>query len=73
MNIDEAKAAVGSLVMSRHSKKLGEAKPHGPYILLKVTRAGMAIIQRAGPEEEKPLYRGEMQVAPRLLSRCELR
>lgn len=49
MTIEEAKANEGKMVMSRDAghkliRYVGE--PHGPYLLRKVTKGGMAIIAR---------------------------
>lgn len=48
MNLDEAKANIGQMVMAADSKKLikGPHKPHGPYLLLRVTKGGMCELER---------------------------
>ena len=51
MNIEDTKAHVGKLVMSRDAgiklmRSVGQA--HGPYPLIQVTKAGMAIISKQG-------------------------
>lgn len=49
MNIETARASVGKMVMSRDPGfKCIRAvpKPHGPYLLLKVTKGGLAILDR---------------------------
>ncbi|MEE9337248.1 MAG: hypothetical protein V3U87_04145 [Methylococcaceae bacterium] len=48
MNIEEAKNSIGMLVMSKDAgcKMIHSVvKAHGPYILLKITRAGVAILE----------------------------
>ena len=62
MNIEEAKGAVGAMVMSRDAgtKCIKEVrKPHGPYLLKQVTKGGLAIIVTPS---------GDFSVPPTLLS-----
>ena len=52
MKLEQAKQSVGKMVMSTdagHKLIRREAKPHGPYRLLKVTKAGLVILE--GREE----------------------
>ena len=61
MDIEQAKQAVGNLVMSRDAgfKMIPSvAVPHGPYRLLKITKAGLAILE--GREDHR--------IPPQLLS-----
>ncbi|MCK5604811.1 hypothetical protein KAR91_23175 [Candidatus Pacearchaeota archaeon] len=61
MDIDEARNNIGKMVMSIDAGyKLihSVGKPHGPYKLLKITKAGYAILK--GREEHR--------IAPSLLS-----
>ncbi len=63
MTIEEAKANKGKMVMSRDAgyKLIRHARePHGPYLLRKVTKGGMAIIARWEKED--------MSVPPSILS-----
>ena len=56
MNIDEAKQHVGKAVMSIDpGNKLWphSPKPHGPYILLQVTKGGRAILSAGGNLSER--------------------
>ena len=48
MNLDEAKANIGQMVMAADSMKLikGPHKPHGPYLLIRVTKGGMCELER---------------------------
>lgn len=48
MNIDEAKVNIGQMVMAADSVKLikGPHKPHGPYVLIRVTKGGMCELER---------------------------
>lgn len=49
MNLEEAKADVGKMVMSRDPKGKLIARvfdPHGPYRLLRVTKGGMCVLDR---------------------------
>lgn len=54
MNTEEAKQHVGKMVMSLDAgdKMIDSvAEPHGPYRLLKITKAGLAILE--GREEHR--------------------
>ena len=54
MNLEEAKQSIGKMVMSTDAgyKLIRRvSKPHGPYRLLKVTKAGFAILE--GHEEHR--------------------
>ena len=54
MTIEEAKSNEGKLVMScdaGHKLIRQVGKPHGPYLLRKVTKGGMAIIARWEKED----------------------
>jgi hypothetical protein len=54
MNLEQAKQSIGKIVMSTHAgHKLIRrvSKPHGPYRLLKVTKAGLVILE--GHEEHR--------------------
>lgn len=64
MNLDEAKNAVGLAVMAHDSSKLikGPHRPHGPYVLLRVTKGGMCELDR------DPNKHGTQFVKPTLLS-----
>lgn len=48
MNIDEAKANIGRMVMASDSIKMskGPHKPHGPYLLIRVTKGGLCELER---------------------------
>lgn len=64
MKIEEAKAHVGKLVMSRDPgfKMIPSVRePHGPYRLLSVTKSGDAILET----------REELRVRPSLLTPYE--
>lgn len=64
MNIEEAKANVGKMVMSRDAgyKMIRSVNvPHGPYLLKQVTKEGLAILE---PKHTNP-------VPPSLLSPLE--
>lgn len=65
MSIDEAKDNVGQMVMSRDARHycIESVKvPHGPYLLKKVTKGGMALIER-------PYEQGPPSVRPSLLTK----
>jgi hypothetical protein len=64
MNLDEAKAAVGKMVMAADRCKLikGPHEPHGPYLLLRVTKGGMCELDR------DPNKHGSRMVRPGLIS-----
>jgi hypothetical protein len=51
MNIEEAKESVGKMVMSKDTghKLIPSGREHGPYKLLKVTKAGLVVLE--GREE----------------------
>ncbi len=66
MSINEAKDNIGQMVMSRDPGYwlIREVKtPHGPYLLKKVTKGGMALIER-------PPEQGPAAVRPSLLSKA---
>ena len=48
MNLAEAKASVGQMAMAADSVKLikGPFTPHGPYLLIRITRGGMCELER---------------------------
>lgn len=61
MNIEQARASVGKLVMSRDAgeKMIRSVNvPHGPYKLIKITKGGLALLEG----------RPEVAVPPSLLS-----
>ena len=47
MNRAEASAAVGKMVISQDPghKMVRRVKPHGPYLLLRVTKSGHAVLK----------------------------
>lgn len=52
MNTEQSKLSVGKMVMSRdagHKLIRSVTKPHGPYRLIKITKAGLAVLE--GREE----------------------
>jgi hypothetical protein len=54
MNIREAKRHVGRMVISYdagHKMIRSVSEPHGPYRLLKITKAGLAVLE--GREEHR--------------------
>ena len=67
MNIDQAKASVGKLVMSLDAGYKATYRvpvPHGPYVLLQVTKCGLVILKD----------REEHRIPPSLISKykeCE--
>ena len=63
MYLQEAKNNVGKMVMSRDPgyKCIRSVAPHGPYKLLQVTKAGLAILEG----------REEFRVPPTLLALVE--
>lgn len=66
MTVEEARASVGLPVMSRDAgRKLIRSvdEPHGPYMLLHVTKGGEAIIAR--------WQDADLKVPPSLLSKYE--
>lgn len=46
MTLEEAKSAVGKMVITTHAgpKMIKHGPPHGPYLLLKVTKGGLCIL-----------------------------
>ncbi len=62
MKIEEIKKAVGKMIYSYdagHKLISHVSTPHGPYLLKRVTKGGMAVIQRWEDEE--------LEVAPSLI------
>ena len=54
MTVEQARYSVGKMVMSYDAgRKLirSLSEPHGPYLLKRVTKGGMAIIQRWEDED----------------------
>lgn len=64
MNLNEAKESIGKMVMAADSMKLikGPHKPHGPYLLIRVTKGGMCELER---DENR---HGTRYVRPTLIS-----
>lgn len=48
MNLEEAKNHIGKMVLAADSIKLikGPHKPHGPYLLIRVTKGGLCELER---------------------------
>lgn len=64
MNLEQAKKSIGEMVMSTdagHKLIRRVSEPHGPYRLMKVTKAGLVILE--GREQHR--------VPPSLIERLE--